>query len=278
MSIPPISVNSWDGVGFTHFYHSGVCRCAGQKLLWHAADWGWLCDQVGNKQGRIISAAWGLRVTAILTKSILLSSRNVSFREGPERHPICPQNHWTRWPGRISIDPTAREDVTLVPVPRECIGYVMGDKSGSSDFIGFGWDMMGSLGRPVFRKFATFISRRDGQTMPDLQVSLVSWFWPHERIDESPFCLQVHTLCFGIKSYAYEFGLPWWWWWWWWSSSSWYVIYIDLHFTHIYMILFRRAVPSLAPPGGRRWVGWKRNCPGHCLGLDGLATPKQIEQ
>ena len=102
--------------------------------------------------------------------------------------------------------------------------------------------------------------------------------WSHVSgliIDESPFCLQVHTLCFGIKSYAYEFGMPWWWWWWWWWSSSWYVIYIDLHFTHIYMILFRRAVSSLAPPGGRRWVGWKRNCPGHCLGL---ATPKQIEQ
>lgn len=41
---------------------------------------GWLCDQVGNKTGR------------------------------------------------ISIDATSREDVTLVPVPRECIGYVMGDK------------------------------------------------------------------------------------------------------------------------------------------------------
>lgn len=30
--------------------------------------------------------------------------------------------------GRISIDPSSREDVTLVPVPRDCIGYVMGDK------------------------------------------------------------------------------------------------------------------------------------------------------
>lgn len=30
--------------------------------------------------------------------------------------------------GRISIDPTKRDDVTLVPVPKDCIGYVMGEK------------------------------------------------------------------------------------------------------------------------------------------------------
>ena len=44
-----------------------------------------------------------------------------------------PKRLKSRLSGRISIDPTAREDVTLVPVPRECIGYVMGDKSGCSD-------------------------------------------------------------------------------------------------------------------------------------------------
>ena len=33
--------------------------------------------------------------------------------------------------GRISIDPSVREDVTLVPVPKDCIGYVMGDKQGA---------------------------------------------------------------------------------------------------------------------------------------------------
>lgn len=55
----------------------------------------------------------------------------------PERVKLlmCSYSFWKSgsFSGRISIDPTAREDVTLVPVPRECIGYVMGDKSGCSD-------------------------------------------------------------------------------------------------------------------------------------------------
>lgn len=55
---------------------------------------GWLCDQVGNKQGR------------------------------------------------ISIDPTAREDVTLVPVPRECIGYVMGDKRKTLSRLEEDWETL----------------------------------------------------------------------------------------------------------------------------------------
>lgn len=55
---------------------------------------GWLCDQVGNKQGR------------------------------------------------ISIDPTAREDVTLVPVPRDCIGYVMGDKRKTLSRLEEDWETL----------------------------------------------------------------------------------------------------------------------------------------
>ncbi|CAK9077468.1 Hypothetical protein (Fragment) [Durusdinium trenchii] len=55
---------------------------------------GWLCDQVGNKTGR------------------------------------------------ISIDPSSREDVTLVPVPRDCIGYVMGDKRKTLSRLEEDWETL----------------------------------------------------------------------------------------------------------------------------------------
>ncbi|CAE7941071.1 unnamed protein product, partial [Symbiodinium necroappetens] len=55
---------------------------------------GWLCDQVGNKTGR------------------------------------------------ISIDPSVREDVTLVPVPKDCIGYVMGDKRKTLSRLEEDWETL----------------------------------------------------------------------------------------------------------------------------------------
>lgn len=44
--------------------------------------------------------------------------------------------------GRILIDPAARNDVTLVPVPRHCIGYVMGDKRNTLSRLEEDWDTL----------------------------------------------------------------------------------------------------------------------------------------
>jgi len=44
--------------------------------------------------------------------------------------------------GRISIDPGTRDDVTLVPVPKECIGYVMGDKRKTLSRLEEDWDTL----------------------------------------------------------------------------------------------------------------------------------------
>lgn len=44
--------------------------------------------------------------------------------------------------GRISIDPTARDDVTLVPVPKDCIGYVMGDKRKTLSRLEEDWETL----------------------------------------------------------------------------------------------------------------------------------------
>jgi len=44
--------------------------------------------------------------------------------------------------GRISIDPSVREDVTLVPVPKDCIGYVMGDKRKTLSRLEEDWETL----------------------------------------------------------------------------------------------------------------------------------------
>jgi len=44
--------------------------------------------------------------------------------------------------GRISIDPTTRDDVTLVPVPKDCIGYVMGDKRKTLSRLEEDWETL----------------------------------------------------------------------------------------------------------------------------------------
>lgn len=44
--------------------------------------------------------------------------------------------------GRISINPRERNDVTLVPVPRDCIGYVMGDKRNTLSRLEEDWETL----------------------------------------------------------------------------------------------------------------------------------------
>ncbi|CAK0850392.1 unnamed protein product, partial [Prorocentrum cordatum] len=44
--------------------------------------------------------------------------------------------------GRISIDPQTRDDVTLVPVPKDCIGYVMGDKRNTLSRLEEDWETL----------------------------------------------------------------------------------------------------------------------------------------
>merc|ERR1719329_720945 len=44
--------------------------------------------------------------------------------------------------GRISIDASTRDDVTLVPVPKDCIGYVMGDKRNTLSRLEEDWDTL----------------------------------------------------------------------------------------------------------------------------------------
>jgi len=44
--------------------------------------------------------------------------------------------------GRISIDATSRDDCTLVPVPKDCIGYVMGDKRATLSRLEEDWNTL----------------------------------------------------------------------------------------------------------------------------------------
>jgi len=44
--------------------------------------------------------------------------------------------------GRISVDPNVRGDVTLVPVPQECIGYVMGDRRNTLSRLEEDWSTL----------------------------------------------------------------------------------------------------------------------------------------